>query len=244
MLALIVGARGYLDPAHVQKAIPFPVPPLHARFLGALYLSGFSMMLASMLARRWEEIRPIPTLTAIWTGGLGLISLFDLSVFPFERVQTIIWFAAYAIYPVIGAWLAWRHRGGSGSTGRDPRWISGFLWVFGTVLIMSSAALLIAPATMARVWPWEISALLARIYSAPLLAYGVGSLMVARRRAGDHARVTIGGTFVFIALVLLASAIHRSLFSLGQAADIAWFAGLVVATVGLAVLLLRSRPAT
>lgn len=240
-LALIVGAHGYLDPGNVERAIPFTVPPLHARFLGSLYLSGFVMMVASMAARRWGQIRTIPVGTAVWTGGLGLISLADLSVFPFERVQTIVWFAAYTVYPIVGICLAWIHRGEPRQDWTRPAWASPALLGLGGVLIASSVALLLIPGTMARVWPWAITPLLARIYAAPMAAYGTLSVLVARRRASDDPRIALAGIGMFTALVLLASIIHRSLFSLGQASDAAWFAGLAVVTLGVAVLFVRSR---
>ena len=46
VLALWVGFWGYFVPSEVERAIPFSVPPLHARFLGAVYLSGLTIMAA------------------------------------------------------------------------------------------------------------------------------------------------------------------------------------------------------
>ena len=43
LLALWVGVWGFLIPGQVDKALPFLVPPLHARFLGAMYLSGLAV---------------------------------------------------------------------------------------------------------------------------------------------------------------------------------------------------------
>src|SRR5687767_6939157 len=45
LLALWVGIWGYFIPGQVDKAIPWLVPPLHARFLGAMYLSGTAFMI-------------------------------------------------------------------------------------------------------------------------------------------------------------------------------------------------------
>ena len=110
VLALWVGFWGYVVPSEVERAIPFSVPPLHARFLGAVYLSGLTIMVGGLLARSWHEIRLVPILTALWTGGLCLISLFHLDRFDFATPQPWVWFAAYVIYPLIAIGLAWRHR--------------------------------------------------------------------------------------------------------------------------------------
>ena len=52
VLALWVGMWGYFSPAQVDSAIPWLVPPLHARFLGSMYLSGAAFMVGCILARR------------------------------------------------------------------------------------------------------------------------------------------------------------------------------------------------
>ena len=51
LLALWVGVWGYFIPSHADVALPWLVPPLHARFLGAIYLSGATFMVGSLLAR-------------------------------------------------------------------------------------------------------------------------------------------------------------------------------------------------
>jgi hypothetical protein len=238
VLALWVGVWGYFLPNSVTKALPFEVPPLHARFLGAVYLSGFVITLLSMLAPRWDEVRDVPVMAAIWTGGLGLISLLHLDAFPAEKAQTWIWFGAYLLYPVIALWLAWRHRGGANEvTGASvPRWARRYLLVQGVVLVVTAGMLLLLPDLMVELWPWPITRMLAQLYSAPLLAYGVGSLLLARRRSWREIRVPVIGMLVFAVLVLVASAIHRDLFSSTQAADVVWFAVLVAISASLALL--------
>ena len=57
LLALWVGIWGYFIPGRVDQAIPWLVPPLHARFLGAMYLSGTTFMVGSILARYYAEVR-------------------------------------------------------------------------------------------------------------------------------------------------------------------------------------------
>jgi hypothetical protein len=218
------------------------VPPLHARFLGAVYLSGVTILVGSMLARRWEDLRAVPLMIAIWTGGLGLISLLHLGSFPSDEIQTWVWFGAYLAYPLIGLWLAWRHRGLPEASGVAslPRWARGYLLVQGILLSVSSALLLLLPGVMVDVWPWPITRMLAQIYSAPLLSYGVGSLLLARRRTWSEIRVPVLGMLVFAVAVLAASVIHRDLFSMVEAPDLAWFAlSLGIAAV-LAILSMRS----
>lgn len=239
LLALWVGFWGYIVPTEVERAIPFAVPPLHARFLGAVYLSGLTIMIGGMLARGWHEIRLVPIMTALWTGGLAVISLFHLERFDFATPQPWVWFAAYVAYPLIALGLAWRHRGagpGQGDGHALPTWARGFLIGQGVVLTALAVGLLFAPGVLADVWPWPIDRLLAQIYSAPLLAYGVGSILLTGRTLLE-ARVVAAGLLVFTAGVLLASIVHRGLFSAGDVEDVLWFVLLAVATAVLGLLL-------
>ena len=239
VLALWVGFWGYFVPSEVERAIPFSVPPLHARFLGAVYLSGLTIMVGGLLARSWREIRLVPILTALWTGGLCVISLFHLDRFDFATPQPWVWFAAYVIYPLIAFGLAWRHRHVDSSAAAEvPAWARRYLVGQGIVLTVLAIGLLLAPGAMADVWPWPIDRLLAQIYSAPLLAYGVGSVLLARQRTLIEVRVVVAGMLVFTAAVLLASIIHRELFSAGDVEDLLWFGLLVVANAMLGLLLL------
>ena len=241
LLAAWVGFWGYFVPSEVERAIPFAVPPLHARFLGAVYLSGLTIMVGGLLARSWREIRLVPILTALWTGGLCVISLFYLDRFDFATPQPWVWFAAYVIYPLIALGLAWRHRSiepGVTPETEVPVWARRYLVGQGVVLTALALGLLLAPGVLADVWPWPIDRLLAQIYSAPLLAYGVGSLLLARQRTLLEVRAVVAGLLVFTAGVLLASIIHRELFSAGDAEDVLWFGLLAVANAVMGLLLL------
>src|SRR5215470_1601138 len=109
-LALWVGFFGFFLPSHVDWALPWLVPPLHARFLGSMYLSGATFMGLALLATSWDEVRVVLLMIAIWTGMLFIISLFYLNEFNFTKPQPWIWFGAYLAYPLIALWLAWRYR--------------------------------------------------------------------------------------------------------------------------------------
>jgi hypothetical protein len=239
LLALWVGVWGFFVPSRVDTALPFLVPPLHARFLGVMYLSGLTLMVGGLLARHWCEIRVLPSMTAVWTGGLFLVSLLHLEAFDLDEAtaRVTIWFAAYLVYPLIAVALAWRHRHDAGDVHEGPPappWIRTYLRAQGGVAISVALALLLAPGTMVDVWPWPITNLLAQIYFAPLLAYGVGSFLLATQRSGRDIRVGAITMLVFAGGVLVASALHLDLFSAGDAEDVLWFLAFSTATVGLA----------
>jgi hypothetical protein len=242
LLALWVGVWGYFIPDSVDKAIPWLVPPLHARFLGSMYLSGTTFMIGGILSRYYAEVRVMVRALAIWTGMLFIVSLFYLSEFDYSRPQVWIWFGAYIIYPLIALWLMWQDRNvRENISGVNlPVWVRPYLLVQGSLVTGLALVLLLLPDFMVSLWPWNITRLLAQIYSAPFLAYGLSSLMISRLQTWAGIRVVVTATFVFALGVLLASLIHRGLFSPGNLSTWVWFSGFLLATVVLGLLTVRA----
>ncbi|HLO33113.1 MAG TPA: hypothetical protein VK249_28460 [Anaerolineales bacterium] len=245
-LALWVGFFGFFLPAHVDWALPWIVPPLHARFLGSMYLSGATFMVLCLLANRWYEVRVVLPMVAIWTGMLLIISLFYLGEFNFTKPQPWIWFGAYLAYPLIALWLAWRYRNVDINPPgiRLPGWAHIYLLAQGVVMTVLGLALLFAPNVMASVWPWKITRLLAQLYSAPFLSYGIGSLLLARCRTWAEIRIAVTAMLVFMAGVLIASVIHKGLFSTANLSAWLWFLGFALASLMLALLSFGAFAAT
>ncbi len=242
LLALWVGIWGYFIPDKVDKAIPWLVPALHARFLGAMYLSGTAFMIGGILAHYYAEVKVMIRVILIWTGMLFVVSLFYLGEFDYSRPQVWIWFGAYIIYPLIALWLMWKDRTlNERLTGTSlPAWVRSYLLVQGILVTALALVLLLAPDAMVSVWPWNITPLLAQIYSAPFLAYGLSSLMLSRLQTWEEIRVIVTATFVFAIGVLLASLIHRTLFALDNLSTWIWFGGFLLATIMLGWLTVRA----
>jgi hypothetical protein len=242
-LAANVGAIGMFFPAHAVNTLPFAVPPLHARFLGAMYLSGATFMALAILARSWHEVRVVTPMVAIWTGMLGLVSLLHLDAFDWAREQVWIWFVAYIAFPLIAAWIAWQQR-----AVHDPAEgallgpaLRGYLAAQGALVTLLALGLLLAPDALATRWPWAITPLLAQVYSAPFLSYGLGSLLAARQRAWAEVRIVVYATLVFTTSVLAASLVHIGLFAPGAPATWLWFGGFALASAALAAFGLPRR---
>lgn len=245
LLALWVGIWGYFIPEHVDKAIPWLVPPFHARFIGAIYLSGVIIMGSSMRTHRYAEVRVAVFIIWIWTGSLFVISLFHLSEFDFSRNQVWIWFGAYIVYPLIGFYLSWLHRNiGEEATEMSlSNWIRNYFFIQGVIISALAVALLFAPELMVNIWPWKITRMLAQIYSGPFLAYGIGSLMLSRQRTWLEVRIVALGSFVLVVGILIASIIHRALFSAFSPSSLIWFGGFLLAALFLGTMIIRNTKA-
>jgi len=242
LLVLWVGIWGFFIPDKVDKAIPWLVPPLHARFLGSMYLSGTTFMIGGILSQYYAEVRVMIRVILIWTGMLFVVSLFYLNEFDYSRTQVWIWFGAYIIYPLIALWLMWKDRNlRETMSGLSlPAWVRNYLLIQGILVTFLALVLLFAPEFMVTVWPWKITRLLAQIYSAPFLAYGLSSLMISRLQTWDEIRVVVTATFVFALGVLLASFIHSALFSFTNISTWIWFIGFLLATLLLGFITIRA----
>ena len=240
--ALWVGLWGYFVPGEISRAIPWQVPALHARFIGAMYLSGLVLMGLALVSRHLVEVRTAVLMAAIWTGMLLLVSLLHLNEFDYSRMPVWFWFGAYIAYPLAGAWLAFVHRPPPppGTAAAAPGWVRIYLVAQGVICTALAACLFFAPTGMASIWPWRISPLLTQIYSGPFLSYGIGSLLLARQRHWIDLRIALASMLAFAVLVLVASFIHRPVFGpIGVSAQL-WFGGFAVATAVLAFLTFRA----
>ena len=241
-LALWVAFWGLLIPERVDKAIPWLVPPLHARFIGAIYLSAVLIMGWAMLAQKFDEVRVVTVMVSLWTGALFVISLFYLDTFDFSRGPTLFWFGAYIAYPIIGFWIAWTQRDTPVDTTGSPlaNWIRIYLLVQGLFLTAIALALFFAPDFMLSVWPWKVDQMLVQIYSGPFLSFGVGSLLLSRRQGWPEVRIGVAGIFLLAVGVLVVSAMHRSLFNATSPSTLIWFGAFALVAIVLGTAILRA----
>ena len=104
--ALLVAILGLFNPAYLASIFTWlELPPLHARFVGAIYAFGAVFMAGCLAARYQAEVCWGVQLIGIWTGMLFIISLLNLNAFDFSLLPVQIWFASYIIYPVISLWM-------------------------------------------------------------------------------------------------------------------------------------------
>jgi hypothetical protein len=243
--ALLVALLGLFNPAYLASIFTWlELPPLHARFVGAIYAFGAVFMAGCLFSHRQAEVRWAVQLIGIWTGMLFIISLLNLDAFDFSLLPVQIWFASYIIYPYISIRMTLRQPEltraadlpGPGLDG----WAKGFLLTQGILFSLLAALLFLAPIFMSTLWPWKVNPVLAQMYAGPLLSYGLGSLLYSRQDKWLGVRSILPGMLVFTATTVIISFVHISLFSFNEAADLLWFGWFILASLVLAVLTLRA----
>jgi hypothetical protein len=246
--ALLVAVLGFFAPEYLASIFTWLVlPPLHARFVGAIYLFGAVFMVGCLAARTQAEVRWAVQLIGVWTGMLLIISLLNLKAFDFKLLPVWIWFISYITYPIISIWMTWRQPKpplGEALPGSSlPAWSKGFLLIQGVVISVLAVLLFFIPTFMSTIWPWKVTAVLAQMYAGPLLAYGLGSLLFARQDKWLEIRLIVPGMFAFTAGTVIVSIMHINLFSFTELVDLLWFGSFSIATVILGVLTVRALQA-
>jgi len=242
--ALLVAILGLFSPKYLASIFTWMVlPPLHARFVGAIYLFGAVFMAGCLLAKTQAEVYGAIQMIGIWTGMLFIISLLNLEAFDFKSLPVWIWFASYLIYPLIAIWMTVRQ---SKPQQTDmlpgpslPAWAKRFLLVQGVVVSVLAVLLFFFPAFMSTIWPWKVTPVLAQMYAGPLLSYGLGSLLFSLQDKWLGIKAIVPGMFAFTATTIIVSFIHINLFSFAELADLLWFGWFGIATMILGVLTVR-----
>ena len=237
---LWVGTFGFFWPQEILRALPWPVPPLHARFIGAIYLAATVFLALSFLSRSLLKTRTIARIAFWWTGWLLLITFLHWETFDFGRPQVWFWVVAYIAFPIAAAWLAWA----PGRARDEPKpsarvtepWVVVALFVQGLFLTALALVCFVAPSAVVAIWPWKVSPFLVHVYSGPLLGLGAGCLTLARRRNWPETLFPAVGLLVASVLAIVASLRHLALFAPGSPSKVVWFSTLALLAMVSAVL--------
>jgi hypothetical protein len=243
--AVLVAILGLFNPAYLASIFTWlELPPLHARFVGAIYAFGAVFMAGCLAARYQAEVRWAVQLIGIWTGMLFVISLLNLSAFDFNLLPVQIWFASYIIYPIISLWMTLQQphlmRTGDLPGLQLAGWAKGFLFTQGILFSLLAVLLFSAPTFISTLWPWKVTTVLAQMYAGPLLSYGLGSLLFSRQEKWLGVRAILPGMLVFTVTTVIISFVHIGLFSFNEIPDLLWFGWFILTSLLLAILTFRA----
>ncbi|MEA2178499.1 MAG: hypothetical protein QOG77_1796 [Solirubrobacteraceae bacterium] len=244
LAAAFVAYLGLAAPASIDRTFTWAaLPPLHARFVGMLYLFGAVYMVGCILASRWRQVSPALPAIGIFTSLLLLVTLLNLEAFDFGLGPVWVWTVSYVVYPAIAFALAWTARGRVGTMDHGPalpRWASLFLRAQAVVFAVLGVLLLVARDAMVDVWPWPIDPGLAQFYGGPFLAYAFCSWRYAGRVSWREVAAIVPAMLVFTAGTVVVSLLHRGLFAGDEPATWIWFGGFGAAAAVLLVMTVRA----
>ena len=227
---LAIGLTGMFRPAHVV-GFPLPATPLNTRFVAAFYLAGATGLIASAVARRTVDTRIyVVGFTAV-TALLLLATVAYWSTYTAGGVP-YPWLVSYLVEPVIGGAILWAFRLARPAVPGRHR-LTPVYAAQAVVFAVLGVVLAASPHTAVRVWPWTLTAVLARTYAAIFLAFALGAALAAGEARPAAVRPFALSSLVLAGATAVVSLVHHARFD-GGPSTWAWAVGLTAGVAGFA----------
>jgi hypothetical protein len=247
LAALFVAYLGITKPAKLDESFTWAIlPPLHAKFVGVLYLFGGVYMVGCIAAHRWRQVSPALPAIGLFTSLLLVVTLLNPDAFDYDLTPVWVWTMSYVVYPAIAFTLAFllrNHPAPEASGPELPLWASRALLVQAAAFAALGLVCLVARETAVDIWPWPIDKGLAQFYGGPFIAIAFTSWAYSRRTRWAEVAAIAPALLVLTAGTLIVSLIHDELFSASDVATWVWFGGFGAAAACLLAMTARSVPA-
>lgn len=224
---LAIGLTGLFRPAHVV-GFPLATTPLNVRFVAAFYLAGAAGLILSASARRAVDTRIFLVGFIIVTALLLTATVWYWSTYTDGGVP-YPWVSSYVVEPVIGAFaLVYLHLGRPAEPGRHR--LSAVFIAEAVIFAVLGVVLAVSPSTAVRMWPWALTAALARTYAAIFIAFAAAALLAANERRAAAVRPFAVSSLVLVGTTAVVSIVHHAKFDGGPSTWV-WAAGLAISVI-------------
>jgi len=158
----------------------------------------------------------------------------------------VAWIAIYVLVPLLIVILLAAQLRTPGvdppRTAGLPVWLYVVLGIQAVVLLSLGIALFAAPAQAARLWPWDLTPMMAQAIGAWLIALGVAAGQALAERDARRLRPAAAGYIVLAVLLAIVLARYPHQFEWGSASGILYLVFLAVMLLTGAVGLARALP--
>jgi hypothetical protein len=240
---LAIGLTGMFRPAHVV-GFPLPTTPLNTRFVASFYLAGAAGLIASAAVRRAVDARIflfgfVAVTALLLTATIWYWSTYTAGGVPYP------WTVSYVLEPIAGVViLRALHLARPARAGRHR--LSAVYLAEAVVFAVLGVILAASPSLAVRMWPWALTAVLARTYAAIFLAFALGAALAANESRPEAVRPFALSSLVLVAAAAVASLVHHAKFD-GGISTAVWAVGLGAGLAGFAAAsaasLRRTEPA-
>jgi hypothetical protein len=225
---LAIGLTGMFRPAHVV-GFPLGTTPLNTRFVASFYLAGATGLIASALVRRAIDTRIYVVGFVAVTSLLLVATLWYWSTYTADGIP-YPWLVSYIVEPIAGIAviraLHLERPARPGGHGLAPVFIAQAA-AFGLLGLVLAGA----PGLAVRVWPWALTAVLARTYAAIFLAFALGAALAANERRPEAVRPFALSSLVLVGAAAVASLVHHAKFDGGPSTWV-WASALAAGIAG------------
>jgi hypothetical protein len=210
LVLIIASAILYLMPDRTADFFAWTIKPnMTPLLMGAGYLSGAWFFIGALRAKGWHEItRGFFPITA-FTWFMGLATVLHWDRFNHNHVSFYAWTILYIITPFLVPALWFRNRvTDPGTLGAGdiavPERIRLAATVVGAGMLVIALFLFVVPDVAISIWPWQLTALTARVVAGWFALPGVVGLVLGREARWSAWRILIQSQLIALALILVA----------------------------------------
>jgi hypothetical protein len=235
----------YPFPGDTGRLFAWPVKPaVTPMILGSVYLGGAYFFARAATARQWHTVKggfiPVGTFATL----MGVATIAHWGKFSHSHPAFWLWAGLYFTTPFLVFCLWWANRRHDvPATGADlllPAGASRVIAAAGALSAATAVFLFAFPGPAAKIWPWTLTPLTARVLGA-IFALGVAGLGALADRRWASARILLQVAGLMLALIVIAGA--RASDELDPSNAMTWLisAGFAAALAGVAILYARMR---
>lgn len=233
MVTILAGWCLFLLPQVFGPFWPWMLPPLAARFMGALLIGGGVCTALTALS-----LEPLPVVgpALLGVGDALIISagLLDMGEIGFTG-RMLLWLVMFSSIALL-LWMLLLMRGSQGSRVSDQRPLTRghriYFSIHLAVVIPVGLTMYLVPALAQRIWPWTLSPVNIRLLGAFFVGASILSIWSLRQQDWQAVRPLIALYAVFTTLATLAAIIHFNLFNPGRIATWVFFALYIFVALG------------
>ncbi len=246
-ISLILGAYFYVYPGVARLYWPWPLQPLAARFLGAIFLSIAFGCWSALDEPLWQRGKILVLVGATFFGLTSIISVIQPAQ---NNVQQWVW-TTYFVAASAGCLIILGRHGWKRSPqdslgpGTAPRIARIFLRVQTVIVALFGTLLFTLPdLSRAQFWPWKVGSPNLQIFGALFLATCLATGWASIQRDLRRITVLLPLDATFPSLALLAVTLHWNVIaaeSPSPLVTIVWLALYSFVTTGALLIYLRAR---
>jgi hypothetical protein len=235
-------------PSDTKRLFAWAIKPtMSSMVLGSVYLGGAYFFLRVVLARRWHTVAggflPVATFATL----MGVTTILHWDRFLHHHVAFWLWVLLYFTTPFLVLTVFLRNQPEYDSavdpSPRIGQAAASALVLAGATSVAMGGFLYLFPDRAARIWPWQLTTLTARMLGA-IFALGLAGLFAWRERRWSAIRVLLQVAGFMLVLILIAGLRAHSEFDASNALTWLFLAGFVMTTAGLLALYVRMESHT
>jgi hypothetical protein len=235
----VAGALFFLLPQEGAALWPWTLPPLAARFMGALFFGGAACSLVFLWRR---ESRGWFVLVLLGIGDLliamsGVLGIREIGL----NAATLRFLAFFGVFALLlaTAALAIRHEAAGAAPGPVSPALRAFFFIHLLVVLPVGASMFFLPGWAQPLWPWRMTPINVRLIGSFFLGAAFISFWALRHRHVQSLVAVLALYAVFATLATLAAWLHFALFDPARPVTWAFFALYVFVAAGSALFLLQ-----